>query len=157
MYGANSSLKYAEEFRKQTDYISIVFIHTESARAGALVPVSLQVFSLGWSPFLSFFFSRNMIQQQRVRSSLSFPSLFILLSQRLRRRKTSFARKPPSLGRTAVGGLWWRDRRRIRPLGLPSSSLLVLHRAWLLRFSSSCEKTASLVSHASEGGREGEV
>ena len=26
-----------EEFRKQTDYISIVFIHTESARAGALV------------------------------------------------------------------------------------------------------------------------
>ncbi len=25
------------EFRKQTDYISIVFIHTESARAGALV------------------------------------------------------------------------------------------------------------------------
>ncbi len=32
-----------EEFRKQTDYISIVFIHTESAHAGALVLVSLQV------------------------------------------------------------------------------------------------------------------
>ena len=32
----------SEEFRKQTDYISIVFIHTESAHAGALVPVSLQ-------------------------------------------------------------------------------------------------------------------
>ena len=31
----------SEEFRKQTDYISIVFIHTESARAGALL-VSLQ-------------------------------------------------------------------------------------------------------------------
>ena len=31
-----------EEFRKQTDYISIVFIHTESARAGAL-PVSLHL------------------------------------------------------------------------------------------------------------------
>ncbi len=33
----------AEEFRKQTDYISIVFIHTESAHAGALVPVSLHL------------------------------------------------------------------------------------------------------------------
>ncbi len=33
----------SEEFRKQTDYISIVFIHTESARAGALVPVSLHL------------------------------------------------------------------------------------------------------------------
>ncbi len=32
-----------EEFRKQTDYISIVFIHTESARAGALVLVSLHL------------------------------------------------------------------------------------------------------------------
>ncbi len=31
-----------EEFRKQTDYISIVFIHTEGKRAGALVLVSLQ-------------------------------------------------------------------------------------------------------------------
>ncbi len=35
--------KGGEEFRKQTDYISIVFIHTESARAGALVPVSLHL------------------------------------------------------------------------------------------------------------------
>ncbi len=33
----------AEEFRKQTDYISIVFIHTERARAGALVLVSLHL------------------------------------------------------------------------------------------------------------------
>ncbi len=32
-----------EEFRKQTDYISIVFIHTESAHAGALVLVSLHL------------------------------------------------------------------------------------------------------------------
>ncbi len=31
-----------EEFRKQTDYFSIVFIHTERGRAGALVLVSLQ-------------------------------------------------------------------------------------------------------------------
>ncbi len=30
-----------EEFQKQTDYISIVFIHTESAHADALVLVSL--------------------------------------------------------------------------------------------------------------------
>ncbi len=35
-----SSFPY-EEFRKQTDYISIVFIHTESAHAGALVLESL--------------------------------------------------------------------------------------------------------------------
>ncbi len=33
----------SEEFRKQTDYISIVFIHTESAHAGALVLVSLHL------------------------------------------------------------------------------------------------------------------
>ncbi len=38
-----------EEFRKQTDYISIVFIHTESARAGALVLVSLQFFDSLWT------------------------------------------------------------------------------------------------------------
>ncbi len=31
-----------EEFRKQTDYISMVFIHTERERAGVLVLVSLQ-------------------------------------------------------------------------------------------------------------------
>ncbi len=36
-----------EEFRKQTDYISIVFIHTERAHAGALVLVSLQLLSAG--------------------------------------------------------------------------------------------------------------
>ncbi len=36
-------IKKNEEFRKQTDYISIVFIHTESAHAGALVPVSLHL------------------------------------------------------------------------------------------------------------------
>ncbi len=35
--------RHSEEFRKQTDYISIVFIHTESAHAGALVPVSLHL------------------------------------------------------------------------------------------------------------------
>ncbi len=34
---------FTEEFRKQTDYISIVFIHTESAHAGALVLVSLHL------------------------------------------------------------------------------------------------------------------
>ncbi len=32
-----------EEFRKQTDYISTVFIHTESAHAVALIPVSLHL------------------------------------------------------------------------------------------------------------------
>ncbi len=37
------SLFEFEEFRKQTDYISIVFIHTESAHAGALVLVSLHL------------------------------------------------------------------------------------------------------------------
>ncbi len=36
----------SEEFRKQTDYISIVFIHTESARAGAPVRHSVSTSSL---------------------------------------------------------------------------------------------------------------
>ncbi len=38
---AKLGFSVAEEFRKQTDYISIVFIHTESARAGALVRPSV--------------------------------------------------------------------------------------------------------------------
>ena len=40
-----------EEFRKQTDYISIVFINTESAHAGALVLVSLQASNYVWFGF----------------------------------------------------------------------------------------------------------
>ncbi len=47
-----------EEFRKQTDYISIVFIHTESARAGALVPVSLQTDSSSVSNYASLYQAR---------------------------------------------------------------------------------------------------
>ena len=41
--GEQNILLPFEEFRKQTDYISIVFIHTERARAGALVLVSLHL------------------------------------------------------------------------------------------------------------------
>ncbi len=54
-----------EEFRKQTDYISTVFIHTKRAGAGALL-VSLQV----WGPM-----KWNLRFSSSVRWSLSMGSL----------------------------------------------------------------------------------
>ncbi len=74
----------------------------------------------GVVPF-SFFLFFEKYDSAAVRAFLTVFSIFVYsaITTTAAETRTSFARKPPSLGRTAVGGLWWRDRGGFDPWACP--------------------------------------